>query len=76
VLRGTAAAGEGGKTMRRARGYDSPPHLGLGRPVEGGLLRRAEVTRGGPGGGAAGREGRRAVAGQLVVVEGCVRAYL
>ena len=53
-------------------GFDSPTYLERGRPVEGGLLRRAEVA----GSGAAGLEGRRAVAGRLVVAEGCAPAYL
>jgi len=49
----TAAAGERGKRERRARGFDSRPHLGLGRLVEGGPQQRAEVASGGSGGGAA-----------------------
>ena len=78
---GSSPPGHGGGREAGQNGEEDErvqfPYLSqAGRPVEGGLLRRAEVAAGGPGGGAAGLEGRRAVAGRLVVVEGCTRAYL
>ena len=66
---GAKEAGKCGKTERRPRGFDSPPHLELGCSEAGCPRRRAEVGDGSYGGGAATWEGGRAVGGGFMEVE-------
>ena len=74
VALGAREAGKWGKTERRLRGFDSPPHLELGWSEAGCPRRRAEVGDGGYGGGVA-RLGRgHAVAEVVVVAESCAEA--
>ena len=67
---------EEGETERRARGFYSPTYLEQRRPMEACPRWAAEVAGDGGGGGAVGVGGGLEVAGELVVLEGCVRAYL
>ena len=68
---GAREAVKWGKTERRPRGSDSPPHLELGWSEAGCPRRWTEVGDGGYGGGAA-RLGRgTAVAEVVVVAESC-----
>jgi len=71
---GAREAVKWGKTERRLRGFDSPPHLELGCSEAGCPRRRAEVGDSGYGGGAV-RLGRGLAVGRAVVVaEGCAKA--
>jgi len=68
---GAREAGKWGKTERRLRGFDSPPHLELGWSEAGCPRRRAEV---GDGGGAASLGRGHAVTEVVVVAERCAEA--
>ena len=70
---GTAAAGDGGKRGREARGFHPPSHLGPGWSVEGGPRGLAAAVLGGSGGGAREPGRRNAGAAWLVVVVGDAR---
>ena len=73
---GSAAAGDGGKRGREARGFHPPSHLGPGWSVEGGPRGLAAVVLGGSGGGAREPGRRNAGAAWLVVVMGDARGLL